>query len=44
MVLETSTTRIMSAIKDMRKLEEFSDKQVAQENATRQADTGARKF
>ena len=44
MVLETSTTRIISAIKDMKKLEAFSDRKVAKEKANRQADAGRKKF
>eukprot|EP00750_Incisomonas_marina_P021437 INCI4400.1.p2 GENE.INCI4400.1~~INCI4400.1.p2 ORF type:complete len:171 (-),score=31.43 INCI4400.1:1035-1547(-) len=43
MVLETNTQSIIAAIKDMQKLEEFSDKKVAADKASRQADSG-RKF
>ena len=44
MVLETSTKRVISAIKDMKKLEDFSDKKVAKEKAIRMADEGRKKF
>jgi hypothetical protein len=44
MVLETSAESINAAIRDMQKLEEFSDKKVAADKASRQADSGGRKF
>jgi len=43
MVLETSSKNLVSAIRDMKKLEDFSDKMVAKEKAARQTE-GGRKF